>query len=97
MSKSEFLDWWYLGLGIAAVVVVIVAVLVVAIIVTARQILANATRALAVANEIVANTAPIWELERTNRVAGQMLDGARAIETHAGQIAEALDAPVPRR
>ncbi|MBA3417075.1 MAG: hypothetical protein H0U10_17785 [Chloroflexia bacterium] len=95
MTQSEFLGRWYLGLGIAAIVVVVVAVLVIALILTARAILANATKALGVANEIVVNTTPIWELERTNAVAAQLLDGARAIERHAGQVAAALEAPAP--
>ena len=97
MTESEFLSRWYLGIGIAAVIVVLVAILVIAIILTARRILANATRALTVANEIVARTTPIWELERTNAVAVELLQGAQAIETHAGQVAAALEAPVASR
>lgn len=97
MTESEFLGRWSLGLAVAAIVVVVVAVLVIAIILTARAILANATRALTVADEIVAKTMPIWELERTNAIAAQLLDGARAIERHAGQVADALEAPVARR
>ena len=97
MTESEFLSRWYLGIGIAAVIVVIVAILVIAIILTARSILENATRALIVANEIVARTMPIWELERTNVVAVELLEGAHAIETHAGQVAEALETPVASR
>ena len=92
MSGWTFVDYWYLGLAIAVVVVLLVAVLVLLIIATARQILANATHALGIANEIVANTQPIWELDTTNRVAIDLLDGAQAIEQHAGQIAETLEA-----
>ena len=97
MTESEFLSRWYLGIGIAAVIVVIVAILVIAIILTARSILANATRALIVANEIVVKTQPIWELETTNAVAVELLEGAQAIEAHAGQVAAALEAPVASR
>lgn len=97
MTESEFLSRVYLGLGIAAVVVVLVAVLVIAIILVARSILRTAVQALGIANEIVVKTQPIWELEATNAVAVELLEGAQAIEEHAGQVAEALEAPVASR
>jgi sensor c-di-GMP phosphodiesterase-like protein len=97
MTESEFLSRVYLGLGIAAVVVLLVAILVIAIILVARSILNTATQALAIANEIVVKTQPIWELETTNAVAVELLEGAQAIEEHAGQIAAALEAPVASR
>lgn len=94
MSGWNFVDYWYLGLGIAVVVVLVVALLVLWIIATARKILANATAALGIANEIVVNTQPIWALETTNQVTAQLVGSARAIETHATQIADTL-APSP--
>ena len=94
MSEQRFLRNWYTGVAVAAAVVVAVAGLLLAIIGTARRILGHAGRALEVANEIVANTRPIWELERTNSVAVELLEGARAIERHATELADALDAPV---
>ena len=94
MSEKEFLRYWYTGVAVAAAVVAAVAALLLAIIGTARSILSNARRALEIANEIVANTRPIWELERTNAVAVQLLDGARAIEDHATEMADALETPV---
>jgi len=97
MTDSEFLSRWYLGIGIAAVIVLVVAILVIAIILTARSILSNATLALGIAKEIVVKTQPIWELETTNAVAVELLEGAQAIETHAGQVAAALEAPVAAR
>ncbi len=97
MTESEFLSRWYLGIGIAAVIVVVVAVLVIAIILTARSILNTATQALGIANEIVVKTQPIWALETTNAVAVELLEGAQAIEEHAGQVAAALEAPVAAR
>ena len=93
MSEQQFLRYWSTGVGIAAAIVVAVAALLLAIIGTARGILANAGRALAVANQIVANTRPIWEIERTNAVAAQLLDGAEAISAHATEVADALDPP----
>ena len=89
--------YWSIGATIAGVVVGAVAALLLAIIATAREILSNATRALSVANEIVANTRPIWELEQTNAVAAQLLEEARRIEQHATQVADALEAPQPAR
>ncbi len=94
MSEQRFLRNWYTGVAVAGAVVVAVAGLLLAIIGTARRILGHAGRALEVANEIVANTRPIWELERTNGVAVELLDGARAIERHATEVADALEAPV---
>jgi hypothetical protein len=89
----NFVGRWYIGMGIASAVVAVVAALLLAIISTARNILRNATRALGVAEGIVVSTEPIWQLELTNAVAGQLLDGARSIEQHATQIADALEAP----
>lgn len=93
MSEKQFVRNWYTGLGIAAAVVAAVAGLLLMIIGTARGILSNARLALGVANEIVANTRPIWELEQTNAVATQLLDGARAIAGNAAAAADALEAP----
>ena len=94
MSDKQFLRRWYTGLGITVGVVVAVAALLLAIIGSARGILANARRALEVANEIVATTRPIWELDRTNSVAVELLEGAKAIEAHATEVADALDPSV---
>lgn len=95
MTGQQFIDLWYTGLTIAAVIIAVVAVLVVAIIITARRILHHATRALTVANEIVDNTRPIWELEKTNAVAAQLAEGAQRIAQHATQVADALEATEP--
>src|SRR5215210_3240902 len=95
MTEKKFVRNWYLGMGIATLIVGVVATLLLAIIGTARSILKNATHALGAAKEIVDNTQPVWELERTNAVAAQLLEGARAIEQHAVQIADTLEAPAP--
>ena len=95
MSEQQFLRYWYTGIAIATVIVAAVAVLLLAIIGTARGILNNARRALEVANEIVTNTRPIWELEQTNAVAAQLLEGAEAIEGHATEVADSLETPQP--
>ncbi len=95
MSERQFVRYWRTGVAIAAAVVVAVATLLLAIIGTARRILHHAERALALANEIVDNTRPIWQLEQTNVIATQLLEGAQAIETHASDVADALEAPQP--
>ena len=95
MTKRKFLGNWYMGMGIATLIVGVVAALLLTLISAARSILNNATHALGVAKEIVANTQPVWELEKTNAVAAQLLEGARAIEQRATQIADALEAPEP--
>ncbi len=95
MSDKKFVRNWYLGMGLGSLVVAVVAALLLALISTARSILKNAVHALGVAEEIVANTQPIWELDTTNAVAAQLLGGAKAIEQHATQIADVLEAPAP--
>lgn len=95
MGGRTFLDWWRTGVVVAAGVIAAVAALLVTIIATARSILATAERGVAVANEIVEKTRPIWELDTTNRVAVELQQGAESIARHAGQIADALDAPKP--
>lgn len=93
MTNNKFVRNWYLGMGLAGVVVAVVAALLLAIISTARSILRNATHALNVAEGIVVSTEPIWQLDLTNAVAAQLLDNARSIEEHATQIADVLEAP----
>lgn len=95
MRDKRIVSYWYIGWGIAAGVVAAVAALLLAIIGTAQLILRNAQRALAVANEIVANTRPIWDLEQTNAVATQLLQEAEAIERDATEVADSLEAPQP--
>lgn len=94
MTEKQFLRRWYTSLTAGVAIVAAVAGLLVAIIGTARSILHHAGRALAIANEIVANTRPIWDLETTNRVAVQLLDGATAIAGHAAEVADLLDPPL---
>jgi hypothetical protein len=93
MTEKDLIGYWRMGFGIGALVVAAVAGLLLAIIGVARSILSNAERSLTVANEIVINTQPIWELDRTNAVASQLLDGAQIIEKRATQLADALQAP----
>jgi hypothetical protein len=75
---SSHLTGWYIGYGLAIVVVLLVAVLVLAITATARRIADVAddiTSTLHVARE---RTEVLWQVATTNRVAGDILDTATA-------------------
>lgn len=97
MSAQEIYGWWGLWLGVAGVIVVAAAALLITIIVLARQIAALAATGLAVVEQIEHNTKPIWQLNATNHVARQLLDGAQAIEGNAVAIVGALHAGERRR
>lgn len=90
MAGEADLSLWTLGFTIGAVVVVIVAVLLLGIIWQARRIVRLASTALEVVGEIDTHTRPVWSLNTTNKVAGELLGGAKAIEANAGAIVEAL-------
>jgi hypothetical protein len=90
MTDADLWAAWRLWIGVAAVVVLLAASLLIAIWLTARRILANAVRALNAAEAIRANTQPIWGLEDTNAVAGNILDTVQAIEKKAALLAGAL-------
>lgn len=91
MTQQQFVDYWYVGLAVAAVIVFVVAVIVIALIVTARRIHSNAARAIEVANEIVGNTQPIWELETTNAVVSELAEQSRRIADQTKEIADILE------
>ena len=91
MTDAELWAAWRLWMAVGAVVVVVAAALLVAIWLTARSIVGHARRALAAAEAIRANTAPIWALQTTNEVAGEMLDTVRAIEAKGAALIEALE------
>ena len=97
MTANEIYGWWFLWLGIAGLIGVAAAALLITIIVLARQIGALAATALAVVEQVEQNTKPIWQLNATNHVAGQLLGGAQAIEANAVAIAGALHAGEQRR
>lgn len=78
---SPALTGWYIGFGLAAVVVLLVAVLVLAITATVKRIADVAddiTGTLVVARE---RTEVLWQVATTNRVAGEILETATAART----------------
>lgn len=92
MSAAEIYGWWSVWLGVAGVLVVAAAALLITIWVLAHRIGTLAAAALGLVEEIEQQTKPIWQLNTTNRVAGQLLGGAQSIEAHVGTIAASLAA-----
>ena len=91
MSDTELWAAWRFWMVVATLVIVIAATLLVTIWLVARSILAHALRALAAAEKIRASTSPIWELQTTNEVAGELLQTVQAIETKGGALLNALE------
>jgi hypothetical protein len=89
MTGELYTDW-LIGLGIAALIVIIAAALLIAVWSAARRILRLAEAALGLVVQVKDNTQSIWELENTNDTAQAILQGAENIEKHAGAVAEAL-------
>ncbi len=97
MSDQQLLTYWYIGVALFAVVILIAAVLLIAVLSAAKSIERGAAAGLGMVKQIRENTQVIWALQDTNKVAAQLLSGAQAILNDAGQIAQALhDADVRR-
>lgn len=90
MDESILYSNWYIGLAIATVIILAAAILLLLVWNAARRILRLASAALGLVVQIKENTNSIWGLQQTNKVAADILEGAKAIETHAGMVAEAL-------
>lgn len=97
MTDQQLLNAWYIGLAIAALVVVIAAALLLAVLVTARSIEHGAVVALGTVKQIQKNTQVIWALQDTNQVALQLSGGAEAILANAAKVAQALHEADVRR
>jgi hypothetical protein len=91
MSDAELWSAWRMWMALAAVIIVVAAVLLIMIWRTARGIYAEALRALRAAEQIRESTNPIWALDTTNQVAGQMLATVQHIEKNGGALAAALE------
>ncbi len=90
MDDASLYTNYYIGLAIAVVIILAAAVLLLLVRSSARRILKLASAALGLVVEIKENTNCIWGLEQTNIVAGDILEGAKAIESHAGLVVQAL-------
>ncbi len=97
MTAQEIYQWWFIWLAIGGIIVVAAAALLITIIVLARRIATLAATALGVVEQIEQHTKPIWQLNATNKVAKDLLGGARAIEGNAGAIVSALGEADRRR
>ena len=91
MTDAELWASWRFWMIVATLVILIAAGLLITIWLVARSILAHAVRALRAAELIQQQTAPIWALETTNQVAGELLATVRSIEAKGGKLAGALE------
>ncbi len=99
---TDVVTLWWLTLAIAAVVIVVVAVLLIGIVIAANRVDRHAAEIWIAGKDIATNTIQIWQLQKTNAVAGQILETAQGIAAGAGAIDaklvllyEALTAPKP--
>ena len=93
MANADLWAAWRLWMVVATVIIAVAAALLVTIWLTARNIAAQATRALRAAEAIRDNTRAIWQLQTTNEVAEQIRDTVCALESKATKLVEALQNP----
>ena len=86
MMTEDIYFFWAVWLIIAVVLVIAAAALLITVIWCAHRIRVLAATALEVVEDIEINTKPIWQLNTTNKVAGELLEGAKAIESNAVAI-----------
>ena len=83
---TDVVTLWWLTLAIAAVVIVVVAVLLIGIVIAANRVDRHAAEIWIAGKDIATNTIQIWQLQKTNDVAGQILETAQGIAAGAGSI-----------
>jgi hypothetical protein len=83
---TDVVTLWGITLAIAAVVIVVVAVLLIGILVAANRIDRHASEVWLAGKDIATNTIQIWQLQKTNAVAEQILQTAQGIAAGAGSI-----------
>ena len=77
---------WAWALVAGVVVILIVAVLLILILVTANKIDYHAKEIWGAGKAVARNTVSIWMLQKTNQVAGNILEAAKEIAEGAGSI-----------
>src|SRR5215207_7610514 len=82
----DVVQLWWLTLALAAVVIVVVAALLIAIVVAANRVDRHAAAIWGAGKDIATNTVQIWQLQKTNATAGQILEVAQGIAAGAGSI-----------
>ena len=90
MSDADLWAAWRIWMGVATLVILVAASLLITIWLTARKILSDAVRALNAVETIRQNTQPIWDLQHTNTVTGDILGTVQAIEQKGGALAGVL-------
>jgi hypothetical protein len=85
-------QFWWLVLGLGIVVILVVAVLLIMIVQAARSIDQHAADVWTVGKNIAANTVQIWQLQKTNATATEILATAQTIAT----VAESIDGRLER-
>lgn len=100
-NNMDTMTIWTYSLIAGAVVVLIVAVLLIMLIAAANRVNKHASHIWDAGKQIAGNTVSIWMLNVTNRVAGEILEGAKAINARAASIDTTIgalaDALGPRR
>lgn len=89
---TDVVALWWLTLGIAAVVIVVVALLLLWIVAAANRIDRHALAIWEAGKGIAANTVQIWQLQKTNEVAREILSNTKAIAA----VAESIDRRLER-
>lgn len=100
---ADVVGLWWLTLAVAAVVILVVAALLIAIVVAANRVDRHAAAIWVAGKDIATNTVQIWQLQKTNATATQILgvaqsiaDGAESIDGRLARLPEALGRPSPR-
>jgi hypothetical protein len=86
MLNLTVAQFWWLVLAIGVVVILVVAVLLMLIVRAADRIDRHAEAIWGVGKNIAANTVQIWQLQKTNATAGEILATAQTVAEVAGSI-----------
>lgn len=92
LENMDTMTLWTYSLIAGAVVVLIVAVLLIMLIAAANRVDKHAQAIWEAGKSIAGNTVSIWMLGVTNRVAGEILDGAKSIAERAASIDNTISA-----
>lgn len=90
MNDNALYESWYFWLIVATVLIIAAAALLLLVNAAAKRILRLASAALGLVVEIKENTSSIWGLQKTNEVAGNILQGSTNIKNHLTLVADAL-------
>ncbi len=90
MDDNTLYASWYFWLIVATVLIVAAVALLLLVNAAAKRILRLASAALGLVVEIKENTSSIWGLQKTNEVAGHILQGSSNIKDHLTLVADAL-------